>query len=148
MRAYCGVAAYGLSSRKHARPAEVPCCCLQQVLAMAEIREDVEQQLRRIEGRRQLLAEQKVAEQRRLIRLLDAQLKEACEGCNAQERELKDLVAEVLGQLHAYTGALLPSHASCRCGHNAVLTRSLKQQPHCNSNLSLKQTNSVADWAG
>ncbi len=91
--------------RSHAR--------LQQVLAMAEIREDVEQHLRRIEARRQLLTEQKVAEQRRLIRLLDAQLKEACEGCNAQERELKDLLAEVLGQLHAYTGVLLPSHVSC-----------------------------------
>jgi len=75
---------------------------------MAEIREDVEQKLRRIEGHRQLLTEQKVAEQRRLIRMLDAQLKEACDSCNAQERELKDLLGEVLGQLHAYTGALSP----------------------------------------
>ena len=80
-------------------------CCLQQILAMAEIREDVEQHLRRIEGQRQLLTEQKVAEQRRLVRLLDAQLREACASCSAQEHELKDLLAEVLGQLHAYTGA-------------------------------------------
>ena len=93
---------------------------------MAEIREDVEQHLRRIEARRQLLTEQKVAEQRRLARLLDAQLKEACEGCNAQERELKDLLAEVLGQLHAYTGSppftcyicgvLCSSHTSSQAG--------------------------------
>ena len=78
---------------------------------MAEIREDVEQKLRRIEGHRQLLTEQKVTEQRRLIRMLDAQLKEACDSCNAQERELRDLLGEVLGQLHAYTGAL--SSQSC-----------------------------------
>ena len=86
--------------------------CLQQILAMAEIREDVEQHLRRIEGRRQLLTEQKVAEQRRLLRMLDAQLKEACDGCHAQEHELRDLLAEVLGQLHAFTGA---SSSTCLC---------------------------------
>lgn len=104
------VSSYGTNMKAqdghHAQPGkQLSHCRLQQILAMAEIREDVEQHLRRIKGQRQLLTEQKVAEQRRLIRLLDAQLRESCQSCNAQERELKDLLAEVLGQLHAYTGA-------------------------------------------
>lgn len=76
----------------------------QHILAIAEIREDLEQHLGRAEGCRQALTEQKLAEERRLIRILDAQLKQACDSCCAHERELKDLLGEILGQLHAYTG--------------------------------------------
>jgi hypothetical protein len=78
----------------------------QHILAIAEIREDLEQHLGRAEGCRQALTEQKLAEERRLIRILDAQLKQACDSCCAHERELKDLLGEILGQLHAYTGKL------------------------------------------
>ena len=77
---------------------------LQQVLAVAEIREDLEQQLQRIERHRQALTERKVAEQRRLIRLLDAQLKEACDACSAQESGLRELLGDTAGQLQACAG--------------------------------------------
>lgn len=77
----------------------------------------MEQHLRRIEGHRQLLAEQKVLEQRRLIRLLNAQLKQSCDSCNAQEKELKDLHGELVGQLHAFTGM----HSSARFFHKYLM---------------------------
>jgi hypothetical protein len=78
----------------------------QHILAIAEIRADLEQHLGRAEGRRQALREQKLAEERRLTRVLDAQLKQACDSCIIHEREIKDLLGEVLGQLHTYTGKL------------------------------------------
>ena len=74
------------------------------MLAVAEIREDVEQQLQRIERHRQALTERKVAEQRRLIRLLDAQLAEACGSCSAHEKGLRELLGDAAGQLQACTG--------------------------------------------
>ena len=80
---------------------------LQQVLAVAEIREDLEQQLQRIERHRQALTERKVAEQRRLIRLLDAQLAEACGSCATHERGLRELLGDAAGQLQACTGVRL-----------------------------------------
>ena len=74
------------------------------MLAVAEIREDVEQQLQRIERHRQALTERKVVEQRRLAGLLDAQLREACDSCSAAEKGLRELLGDAAGQLQACTG--------------------------------------------
>ena len=84
------------------------------MLAVAEIREDLEQQLQRIEAHRQALTERKVAEQRRLIRLLDAQLAEACGSCAAHEKGLRELLGDAAGQLQACTGG-----RSCACMEHA-----------------------------
>ena len=122
---------------------------LQQVLAVAEIREDLEQQLQRIERHRQALTERKVAEQRRLIRLLDAQLKEACDSCSAHEKGLRELLGDAAKQLQACTGlrsgaclvhappyAACSAHAppyaaplisECREGHENALTELLQE---------------------
>ena len=102
-----------LSSLLHSTEGFSP--ALQQVLAVAEIREDLEQQLQRIEAHRQALTERKVAEQRRLIRLLDAQLAEACGSCAAHEKGLRELLSDAAGQLQACTGVrsrLLPGACS------------------------------------
>lgn len=51
---------------------------VQQLLGLAELREDVLQQMQQIEARKMAMAEQKLAEQARLAADLDVRLQAAC----------------------------------------------------------------------
>lgn len=53
-------------------------CVLQQLLGLAELQEDVVQQLQELEARKMAMAEQKLAEQARLSADLDVRLQAAC----------------------------------------------------------------------
>ncbi len=82
--------------------------CVQHVLALAELRQDLADHVHAAEAGKLAAAERKLAEQRRVERQLETRLRRACSSIEDQEARVQALMQEVDSELRAYSGMHLP----------------------------------------
>ena len=77
------------------------------MLALAELREDLAEGVRAAEAGKLAAAERKLAQQLRVERRLEADMRRACSGIEDQEARVQNLMQEVDSELRAWQGELL-----------------------------------------